>query len=148
MSHTYSSVLLHCVFSTKNRQPIIPIDLKARLWPYMAGIARMNGFKTLAVGGMLDHAHILLSLPLRIPIPKAAQLIKGGSSKWINDHLQRRSFAWQAGYGVFSIGISQIEKTVRYILNQEQHHRKMTFNREWTLMLERHGLKEYPDPRD
>ena len=97
---------------------------------------------------MLDHAHILLSLPLRIPIPKAIQLIKGGSSKWINDHLERRSFAWQAGYGVFSIGISQIEKTVRYILNQEQHHRKMTFNREWTLMLERHGLKEYPDPRD
>jgi putative transposase len=141
MSHTYCSVLLHCVFSTKERRPIIPLDLKDRLWPYMAGIARMNRFKALAIGGMLDHAHVLMSLPTTVPIPKAIQLIKGGSSKWINDHLPRRTFAWQDGYAVFSIGISQVEATVRYINNQEKHHRRMTAEEEWERMLARHGIK-------
>jgi putative transposase len=84
------------VFSTKERRPIIPLDLKERLWPYMAGIARMNQFKVLAAGGMPDHAHVLLSLPATIPIAKAVQLIKGGSSKWIttilsDDHLRGRT---------------------------------------------------------
>jgi REP element-mobilizing transposase RayT len=148
MSHTYYSILLHCVFSTKERRPIIPFELKARLWAYIGGIARLNEFKALAIGGMLDHAHVLLSLPPRIGIPKAVQLIKGGSSKWINDQFKRRSFAWQDGYGVFTIGISQIEKTIHDIENQEQHHRKRTFAQEWTLMLERHGIKEYPEVRD
>ena len=146
MSHTYCSVLLHCVFSTKERRPIIPLDLKDRLWPYMAGIARMNRFKALAVGGMQDHAHVLLSLPTTIAIPKAIQLIKGGSSKWINDHLRGRPFAWQDGYAVFSIGISQAEATVRYINNQERHHKRMTAEEEWERMLAKHGIK--PVERD
>jgi len=141
MSHTYCSALFHCVFSTKERRPIIPLDLKERLWPYMAGIARMNQFKVLAAGGMPDHAHVLLSLPATIPIAKAVQLIKGGSSKWINDHLERRSFAWQDGYAGFSIGISQVENTVRYIDNQERHHKRMTVDEELIRMLERHGIK-------
>jgi putative transposase len=115
MSHTYCSRLYHCVFSTKDRRPIIPLDLKDRLWPFLAGIARMNKFKALAVGGMPDHAHLLLSLPMTMPPPKAIQLIKGGSSKWINDHLERRTFAWQDGYAAFTIGISQVQATVRYI---------------------------------
>lgn len=110
----------------------------------MAGIARLNRFKALAVGGMPDHAHILLSLPATMPIAKAVQLIKGGSSLWINDHLRRRTFAWQEGYAAFSIGISQVEKTVRYINNQERHHKRMTATEELERMLERHGIK----PRD
>jgi REP element-mobilizing transposase RayT len=107
----------------------------------MAGIARMNHFKALAVGGMPDHAHVLVSLPPTIPIAKAVQLIKGGSSKWINDHLKRRSFAWQDAYAAFSIGISQVEKTVRYINSQERHHKRMTAADELERMLERHGIK-------
>ena len=142
MSHTYCSVLFHLVFSTKERRPIIPLDLKDRLWPYMAGLARTNRFKALAVGGMQDHAHVLLSLPATMPVAKAIQLIKGGSSKWINDHLERRSFAWQDGYAAFSIGISQVEKTVRYINNQEKHHRRMSSHEELIRMLARHGIKE------
>jgi putative transposase len=101
----------------------------------------MNHFKALAVGGMPDHAHILLSLPATMPIAKAVQLIKGGSSLWINDHLPRRSFAWQDAYAAFSIGISQVEKTVRYIDNQERHHKRMTADEELARMLERHGIK-------
>ena len=141
MSHTYSSRLYHCVFSTKDRRPLIPPDLKKRLWPYMAGIARENQFKALAVGGMPDHAHLLLSLPTTMQHFKAIQLIKGGSSKWINDHVPGRTFSWQDGYGAFTIGISQIEATVRYIDNQERHHHRMTSAEEFERMLERHGIR-------
>ena len=102
MSHTYLSLLVHCVFSTKERRILVPAELKTSLWPYMAGIARTNKFKAVAVGGMQDHAHVLLSLPTTITVAKAVQLIKGGSSKWINDHLPRRKFAWQDGYGAFT----------------------------------------------
>ena len=106
----------------------------------------MHKFKALAVGGMLDHAHLLLSLPTTMTHYKAIQLIKGGSSKWINDHLPRRTFDWQDGYGAFTIGISQIEATVRYINNQERHHRRMTSAEEFRRMLAKHGI--HPSERD
>jgi REP element-mobilizing transposase RayT len=141
MSHTYYSILVHCVFSTKERRILVPDNLQERLWPYIAGIARLNKFKALAVGGMPDHAHALLSLPTAMSVAKAVQLIKGGSSLWINDHLPRRSFAWQDGYAAFTIGVSQLEITVRYIDNQEKHHKKMTFDEELVRMLKRHGIK-------
>jgi REP-associated tyrosine transposase len=143
MSHTYFSLLYHCVFSTKGRRPIIPTDLQERLWPYIAGIARSNQFKALAVGGTLDHGHVLLSLPTAMHVAKAIQLIKGGSSKWINDQSERRIFGWQDGYAAFSIGISQVDNTIRYINNQEKHHQRMTVDQELTRMLERHGIKPY-----
>ncbi|MFN2517388.1 MAG: transposase, partial [Pyrinomonadaceae bacterium] len=83
MSHTYISNLMHCVFSTKERLPLIDSQLESRLWPYVGGIARENRMKALAVGGTADHLHTLLSLPSTIAVAKAVQLIKGGSSKWI-----------------------------------------------------------------
>ena len=83
-----------------------------------------------------------------MPVAKAVQLIKGGSSKWINDHLERRSFDWQDGYGAFSIGISQLENTIRYINNQEGHHATMDFAQELEKMLKRHGIKVYRSSRD
>src|SRR5579872_581254 len=124
MSHRYDSLLFHCVFSTKHRKPIIPEEIQPKLWAYIGGIARTNKFRALAVGGMADHAHVLLALPATLTVAKAVQWIKGGSSKWMNDHAQRRTFAWQDSYGAFSIGISQLEDTVRYIHTQEEHHRK------------------------
>jgi putative transposase len=92
---------------------------------------------------MLDHVHALLSLPATLPISKALQLIRGGSSKWINDHLPTRSFAWQDAYGVFTIGISQVEDTVRYINTQEEHHAKFSFEEEFRRILDRRGLTEF-----
>ena len=77
MSHTYYSLMFHCVFATKNRRILVPGDLKQKLWPYMAGIARQNKFKALAASGTSDHAHVLLSLPTTIAVAKAVQLIKG-----------------------------------------------------------------------
>ncbi len=146
MSHSYTSSLFHCVFSTKERRKVIDAELQARLWPYMGGIARENGMKALAVGGVEDHVHLLLSLPSTMAVAKAMQLIKGGSSKWVHDEFpERRDFAWQEGYGAFSVGVSQVDDTTRYIANQAEHHRAKSFQEEFLAFLARHGI-EY-DPR-
>jgi len=116
-------------------------DLRERLWPYLGGIARENKMKTLAVGGVADHVHILISLPGTISVAKAIQLLKGNSSKWIHETFpQLSAFAWQEGYGAFSIGISGVEATTAYIRNQTEHHRRRTFREEFVAMLRKHGL--------
>jgi REP element-mobilizing transposase RayT len=115
--------------------------IRERLWPYLGGIARENGMKTLAVGGVADHVHVLLSLPGTMSISKAMQLLKGNSSKWIHETFPAlRSFAWQEGYGAFSIGVSGIDETRAYIRDQEEHHRTRTFREEVIMFLQRHGL--------
>ena len=141
MGHTYTSCLMHCVFSTKVRQKALSTDLRDRLWPYLGGIARENGIKALAVGGTDDHVHLLLSLPATMSIAKAIQLIKGGSSKWIHDTFATHTdFAWQAGYGAFSVAVSGIDQTVAYINRQEAHHQMQSFRDELVGFLERHGI--------
>ncbi|HLJ27306.1 MAG TPA: IS200/IS605 family transposase [Candidatus Angelobacter sp.] len=140
MAHVYASLLVHCVFSTKERKRLINDEMQPRLWAYIGGIARLNKFKALAVGGTPDHAHVLLSLSASMPVPKAVQLIKGGSSKWINDQKLKRTFAWQDGYGVFSIGISQVQRTIHYINHQKEHHMKVGFEDELKLILAKHGI--------
>jgi putative transposase len=142
MSHSYVSTLTHYVFSTKLRRKLITTDLQQRLWPFMGGIARENNMKALAIGGIEDHVHLLLSVPATIAIAKAVQLIKGGSSKWIHDTFpQHHDFAWQEGYGAFSVSVSHVRDTVAYIQAQEQHHRKKTFEEEFLLFLKKHGIE-------
>jgi REP element-mobilizing transposase RayT len=146
MSHSYISALYHCVFSTKERRKTITNELQERLWPYIGGIARDNRMKALEIGGVEDHVHLLLSIPSTLTIANAMQLIKGGSSKWVHDTFpEYKNFEWQAGYGAFSIGISQVPDTKRYIANQREHHRSKTFQQEFIAILEKHGI-EY-DPR-
>jgi REP-associated tyrosine transposase len=138
---SYVSSYFHCVFSTKERRPIIPPDLAARLWPFLGGIARQNQMKAIEIGGMPDHVHVLLSLPSTISISKALQLIKGGSSKWVHETFpEHRLFGWQAKYGAFSVSVSQLDKTIAYIKNQERHHRKLTFQEEFLALLKKHGI--------
>ena len=142
MSHTFVNALLHCVFSTKGRRRLITADLQERLWPFLGGIAREQGFKALAIGGVEDHVHLLLSLPATLPIAKAIQLVKGTSSKWVHDTFPKhRDFAWQEGYGAFSVGISQVDATIKYIRSQAEHHRKTTFQEEFRMFLKRHGIE-------
>ncbi len=125
MSHSFVSNLMHCTFSTKGRYPFIDSDLEPRLWSYLGGIARENRMKALAIGGTADHLHALLSLPGMMSFAKAVQLIKGGSSKWINDTFPRpKKFEWQEGYGAFSVSASQVPKTIAYINNQKEHHQR------------------------
>ncbi len=142
MAHSYISCLMHCVFSTRQRQKFISQDLQQRLWPFMGGIARENNMKALAIGGIEDHVHLLLSLPATTPVAKAIQIIKGSSSKWVHENFpKRRDFAWQEGYGAFSVAVSQIEATIRYIQMQKEHHQKRTFEEEFLSFLKRHGIE-------
>ncbi len=139
MSHSYVSNLMHCTFSTKERYPFIDLQLESNLWPYIGGIARTNRMKALAIGGTVDHLHALLSLPSVMSFAKAVQLIKGGSSKWIHDTFPKyRKFEWQEGYGAFSVSASQVKRTIAYIENQKEHHRKRTFQEEFLKLLDKH----------
>lgn len=142
MSQSFYTSYYHCVFSTKERRPFITPELQARLFPYLGGIARENKMKLLAVGGMPDHVHLLLSFHSTLAISKGLQLIKGGSSKWIHDtFLEHKQFAWQKGYGAFSIGVNDIERTKDYIENQAEHHTKRDFRQEFLIFLKRNEIE-------
>ncbi|HVF51899.1 MAG TPA: IS200/IS605 family transposase [Pyrinomonadaceae bacterium] len=141
MPHSYTNQLMHYVWSTKERNKIIDANLREHLWPFIGGITRQNGMKALIVGGVEDHVHILLSLPANIAVSKAVQLIKGGSSKWVHETFpSHRNFAWQEGYGAFSLSISHVQDTISYIETQAAHHRKRTFKQEFLMFLQRHGI--------
>ena len=138
---SYVSSYWHCVLSTKDRRRQITPDLRERLWPFLGGIARQNQMKAIEVGGMPDHIHILLSLPSTVAIAKALQLIKGGSSKWVHDTFpQHRLFRWQVKYAAFGVSVSLLDKTIHYIKNQEMHHRKMSFQEEFVVLLNKHRI--------
>jgi REP element-mobilizing transposase RayT len=139
--HSFSSSLHHCVFATKGREAVLTPHVGERLSPYLGGIAPEKKMKTLVIGGVADHVHILLSLPATMSMAKAMQLLKGNSSKWIHATFPTlRRFAWQEGYGAFSIGVSAIEETRAYIQNQREHHRTRTFREEVIMFLERHRM--------
>ncbi|NQT19132.1 MAG: IS200/IS605 family transposase [Planctomycetes bacterium] len=141
MPHSYVSCHMHYIFSTKNRLDSITPDVRGRLWSYMAGIARTNDIVPLAVGGSHDHVHLLVSLPSTLSTAKAIQLIKGGSSKWISETSPAHDqFAWQEGYGAFSVSVSGIRETTSYIRNQEKHHLGTTFEDEFLAILKKHGI--------
>ena len=142
MAHSYVCCHMHCIFSTKGRRPCIAPDFRARLWAYMGGIARQNKVKATAVNGTDNHAHVLLSLPATIPVAKAVQLVKGGSSQWVHETFPARSdFDWQDGYGAFSVSPSRLGAAMRYIENQQAHHRNVTFEEEYLEFLARHGIQ-------
>ncbi|MCI0402262.1 MAG: IS200/IS605 family transposase [Acidobacteria bacterium] len=140
MPHTYTSLLVHCVFSTKGRSQSISLDWRNDLWAYMGGIARTHRMKALAIGGTRDHVHMLLSIAATMPVAKAVQLIKAGSSKWVHERTGRKLFAWQEAYGAFTIGVSQVADTVRYINTQDAHHSKRPFEEEFRQFLRRHEI--------
>ena len=142
MAHSYTSCFVHTVFSTKDRRKSITAELKERLWPYVGGIAKQDGMRALAIGGTRDYVHILLSLPATVSVAKALQLIKGGSSKWVHETFPSGGdFAWQEGYGAFSIGISRVDETVAYINAQDEHHRTRSFQEEFLAFLKKHGVE-------
>ena len=142
MSHSFISQLMHCVFSTKERRSMITPEIQPRLFQYMGGIARENKMKLLAAGGVDDHVHLLVSFPSTISVAKGLQLLKGGSSKWIHETFpEQRMFEWQEGYGAFSIGISDVERTTEYISHQPEHHQKMDFKTEFRAFLKKHEIE-------
>jgi putative transposase len=143
MSHSYSQNYLHVVFSTKERRKLIAGSMQPKLWSYMAGIGRNHGILVLANGGMEDHVHLLIQLPPVLALAKAISLVKANSAKWMNEHGMR--FVWQEGYGAFSVSASNRAVVERYIANQLQHHRKMTFEDEFIGLLRKNKIPF--DPR-
>jgi putative transposase len=141
MADSFICCYLHVIFSTKNREPFLTAPIQNRVWSYLGGIAKEHEVIPLMVGGTTNHAHLLLSMPATITIAKAVQLIKGGSSKWISDTFdQPNCFSWQTGYGAFSLGISMLDRTKRYIEQQEKHHQNKTFQQEYLEFLKRYRI--------
>lgn len=140
MAHSFHKLVVHAIFSTKDRRPLITPDIAARLHPYLGGIVREIGATALTVGGVADHVHILMRIPATLAISDAMRLIKTNSSKWAHETLAP-AFGWQTGYGAFSVSQSNIETVRRYIENQEQHHRHVTFQEEFIEFLKRHEIE-------
>lgn len=146
MSHAYARLHYHLVFSTKNRLPIIKPDLKDRLYGYMKGIVFNLDGVVEQIGGVKDHVHLLVFIPTKHALADAIKTIKANSSMWVHEEFpDRQDFAWQRGYGVFSVSESNVPAVKHYIENQEVHHRRWTFQEEFLALLKKHGI-EY-DPR-
>ncbi len=142
MSQSLSKILLHVVFSTKNRVEPIPGDLEKALHAYLAGIIRANGSEAFRVGGTENHVHLACTLPRTITVSKLLEEIKKSSSAWIKkQHTDCQSFAWQAGYGVFSLGQSQLNVLIRYIDGQHEHHKNKTFQEEYLELLHKYDVE-------
>ena len=136
MAHTYASNFIHCIFSTKDRRPLISAERMDGLYAYLGGIARSEGFTLVAAGGTANHVHLLIVLPPTIALATAVQKLKGSSSRWMG-----KGFSWQEGYGAFSVSPSQVPVVKTYIQSQERHHQKRSFEEEFTALLRSCGVE-------
>jgi putative transposase len=121
---------------------MITSDIQERLYKYCGGILNENKCKLLAVGGMPDHIHLLASINKELSISAVLRILKSNSSKWVHENFPKhKSFAWQAGYGAFAVSFSGLHTVDAYIANQEEHHRKTDFKKEFLTLLERHEIE-------
>jgi len=142
MANTFSHCYYHIVFSTKDRFNFIKPAIEERVWAYIGGIAREHGMVPIQLGGIDNHVHACISTAPSLAPSRIAQVLKGGSSRWIHDEFQYlKKFAWQDGYGVFTISRSHVEKVIEYIKNQRQHHQKQAFEDEYRELLRLHGIE-------
>jgi len=146
MGHTFSRILLHAIFSTKDRTNRLYRDMRDGLYGYVYGVARNLGVQVIKAGGVDDHVHLLLNVkPVHAPADLVRDL-KANSSKWIHETYPRlHDFAWQRGYGIFSVSESAVPQVIAYIDRQEEHHGRVPFAEEFRRFLERHGVEFDPD---
>lgn len=145
MANTYTKIFLHIVFTVNRRQKLIPRECNESLQKYITGIVKNRGHKLLAINNEPDHMHILISFTPTTNLAKLVQEIKAVSSKFINENRWiKQKFSWQKGYGAFSCCHWHIDKMKRYIQNQEEHHRRSTFEKEYLAFLKKYGV-EYND---
>ena len=142
MAHTFTNLLAHVIFSTKDRLPIIKPKLRDRLWAYMGGVIRELNGKAMTIGGTEDHVHLLLWMPPRLSVSETLRVLKTNSSRWATQKLNmKQTFAWQAGYRAFSVSHSNVPAVVRYIRAQEEHHLRVSFQEELVTFLKRNGIQ-------
>ncbi len=140
MPQSLSKVLVHLIFSAKNREPLIRPEIRPRLLAYLVGILDNLNSPSLQTGGVADHVHILFLLGRTMSQADVVEELKKSSSKWMKAEGGVPGFGWQAGYGAFSVGESQADAVIRYIQAQEEHHRKLTFQEEFRKFLERYKI--------
>jgi putative transposase len=141
MPQSFAAIQLHVVFSTKNRAPAITPDLAPKLYAYIHGIVAPS-VVLLAAGGVADHVHLLVTLGREVSVAELVRLVKCNSSKWVHDTFPiHRDFAWQNGYGAFSVSRSHRELLENYIATQAEHHKTLSFQDEFRELLRRHGLE-------
>ena len=141
MANTYSNLFYHIVFSTKGRVDFIESEIENRVWAYIGGIARKHNMTALQVGGIENHIHALVIARPSVAPSQIAQHLKGESSKWIHEEFPHlRKFAWQDGYGIFSVSKSQAPEVIHYIKIQREHHKKQSFEEEYISLLKLHGI--------
>jgi REP element-mobilizing transposase RayT len=143
--HTFACLLVHAVFSTKDRAPVLSPEFSGRLFPYMGGIVKELKAAPIIINGPADHVHALLSVPPATAVADLLRVLKTNSSRWVHEQFpEYKGFAWQAGYGAFTVSASRSEDVRAYIASQCERHRKMSFQEEFLGLLKRHGL-EGPD---
>jgi len=141
MASTLTNLLYHIVFTTRKKQDFIIPTLSVELYPYIGGIIREDKGKLLKIGGILNHVHILARFSASISVSEMMRRIKGSSSKWVNESSRStQHFSWQRGYGAFSVSESAVENVISYIGNQNEHHKKITFEEEFLLLLQKHKI--------
>ena len=142
MAHTYTDLLFHVIFSTKDCAPLLDAKFKPRLFPYLGGIIRELGGSALLINGPSDHVHILVSLSAKTALSEIVGKVKANSSGWVHrEFTEKQAFAWQTGYAAFSVSHSQKESVLDYIAKQEEHHRKMSFQEELVRFLKKHEVE-------
>ena len=142
MANTFTNLLYHIVFSTKDRIPVIHGEMRERLYEYIGGIIRGERGVLLEIGGVPDHVHLLTKLKSDMAVAEMVRLMKSNSSKWLNElDGTRAHFEWQTGYGAFSVSESQVRKVRSYIQTQESHHAKVSFRNELITLLKKHGIE-------
>lgn len=141
MSQSLSSILIHIIFSTRKRQPFIFPEISEDLHLYIAAIARAHNTFIHEIGGVEDHVHLLISLPRDLTVSKLVEEMKKSSSRWMKTKgKESLDFAWQKGYGAFSIGQSSYEDLRAYIQNQKEHHKKISFQEEYRIFLQKYSV--------
>jgi REP element-mobilizing transposase RayT len=138
MPHSYTNVLIHYAFSTRERRKCIRTEWLPEVWAYMAGVEKNHDIPILKIGGMEDHAHVLLALPGTMTSAQAIQTLKANTSRWLRERIP--DFEWQQGYGVFSVSASLASTVKEYIENQAEHHKQRTFEDEFLALLNKCGV--------
>lgn len=142
MANTFSHLFYHLVFSTKHRENFIDKKIEQRVWAYIGGVARKHNLTAIQVGGIENHIHALIMSSPPIAPSRIAQWIKGDSSKWIHQEFRDlKRFAWQDGYGIFTVSRSSAPKVVNYIQDQRKHHSEKSFEEEFVELLELHEIE-------
>lgn len=142
MPKSYTNLIYHFVFATKDREPLITTDVQPRLYDYIGGTIRGQGGVALAINGMPDHVHILTKLRPDKSVSDVLRDLKANASGWMHDVFpEQQNFSWQNGYGAFTVSTSQITVVREYILNQEKHHEKRSFRGEFIALLQANEIE-------